>query len=168
MKIGRPGEYYGEDYLASIYDSIRHIGGERRRRDYECWKDGKVYYAEIKTDTAIAKTKKLPWEIFRLEDLGEKAYISWGWKTKVYHVVFFSPQLLKLYDLDTKDAHKTIWESWMHKDRKRIFPVGTVTDSDRLTFLYPIPISVLQRYGRCKVIDIGEEDPDRVDVMNFL
>lgn len=163
---GEPAEHYIAAYLNKKYDKVKEVGDKHKRIDYICSKNGKKYGIEGKTDTKIAETGNIPWEIFRIENNGEKAYISWGWKTKATKVIFFVPQNLELLEIEDKDARRTIWESWYSNQFKKIYPQGTITDEDRLTFFFLIPIKMLESKGRINRVPIGEERRNALDTLN--
>lgn len=159
MDIGRPGEFYIADYLKKEYDVVKKQGHLKKKYDYLCIKDNKTYLIEGKTDTKIAKTGNIPWEVFRMEEGGENVYISWGWRTKAKYVIFFSPAQLKLFKVEPEEVQKTIMESWiLPKINRKIYVKGTITDSDRLTFIFPVPISLLRRLDRIEEISLAEDE----------
>ena len=156
MEIGEPGETYIERYLEREYIKVIPVGKEKRRRDYRCFlANGVEHLIEVKTDTKIAQTSRLPWEVFRLEGGGRRAYLSWGYTTSSYRVIYFVPQWLKILDIRTEDMRRVIFEHLMGGGRE-VFVVHTLTDSDRITFLFPVPLHLL-RESRClKEVDIAE------------
>jgi hypothetical protein len=156
MDIGEPAEAYIARYLEREYVKVMAVGKERRRRDYRCFlADGTMHLNEGKTDTKIAETKRVPWEIFRLEKRGARAYISWGYASRCYRVIFYVPQWLKILDICAEDMRRAIFEHLMGKGRE-IFVAHTLTDSDRITFFFPVPISLLKELGCLKEVDIAE------------
>jgi len=156
MDIGEPGEAYIARYLEREYVRVVPIGKEKRRRDYRCFlANGVVHLVEGKTDTKIAQTSKVPWEVFRLERGGVKAYLSWGYATLSYRVIYFVPQWLRLIDIRTEDMRRAIFEHLMGRGRE-LFIAHTLTDSDRITFIFPVPLHLLRESGRLKEIDIAE------------
>ena len=155
MGIGEPGELYIAHYLEREYVRVIPVGREKRRRDYRCLlDDGTVHLVEGKTDTRIAQTSRVPWEIFRLEKGGMKAYLSWGYTTLSFRVIYFVPQWLKILDIRTADMRRAIFKHLMRGERLTI--VHTITDSDRITFFFPVPISLLKESGCLKEVDIAE------------
>jgi len=154
--IGEPAEAYIAHYLRREYVRVVPVGQEKQRRDYRCFlADGTMHLNEGKTDTKIAETKRVPWEIFRLEKRGARAYISWGYASRCYRVVFYVPQWLKILDIRAEDMRRAIFEHLMGKGRE-IFVAHTLTDSDRITFFFPVPISLLKELGCLKEVDIAE------------
>lgn len=156
MDIGGPAEAYIARYLEREYVKVIPVGKEKRRRDYRCFlANGTVHLVEGKTDTKIAQTSRVPWEVFRLEGGGRKAYLSWGYASPCYRVVYFVPQWLKILDIRTEDMRRVIFEHLMGKGRE-VFVTHTLTDSDRITFNFLVPLSIL-RNARCiKEVDIAE------------
>lgn len=156
MQIGEPGEAYIGSYLAREYIKVIPVGKEKRRRDYRCFlENGEVHLIEAKTDTRIASTSNVPWEVFRLEAGGIKAYMSWGYATPAYRVVYFVPQWMKILDVRSEDMRKLIFKHLMAKGHGlRI--VHTLTDEDRITFFFPVPLTLLRESGCIKEVNISE------------
>ncbi|GAJ00306.1 unnamed protein product [marine sediment metagenome] len=156
MEIGEPAEAYIARYLEREYVKVIPVGKEKRRRDYRCFlANGTVHLVEGKTDTKIAQTSRVPWEVFRLERGGIKAYLSWGYASPCYRVVYFVPQWLKILDIRTEDMRRVLFEHLMGGGRE-LFVVHTLTDSDRITFLFPVPLHLLRESGCLKEVDIAE------------
>jgi hypothetical protein len=156
MDISEPAEAYIARYLEREYVRVVPVGKEGHRRDYRCFlPNGKVHFNEGKTDTKIAETKKIPWEIFRLERRGAKAYISWGYASPCYKVVFYVHQWLQLLDVRAEDVRRVIFEHLMAKGRK-VFATHTLTDNDRITFNFLVPLSLLKEKDVLKEVDIAE------------
>lgn len=157
MNIGEPAEAYIARYLEREYVKVISVGKEKKRRDYRCFlANGKVHLIEGKTDTKIAETKNVPWEIFRLENRGMRAYLSWGYATLSYRVVYFVPQWLKILDIRTEDIRRVIFGHIMSRGRE-ISVAPTITDSDRITFNFLVPLSLLKKEpGILKEVDIAE------------
>ncbi len=156
MAIGEPGEAYIARYLEREYVKVIPVGKEKRRRDYRCFlPDGKMHLNEGKTDTKIAQTKRVPWEVFRLEQGGMRAYISWGYASSCYRVLFFVPQWLQILDIRTEDMRRVIFEHLMGKGRE-VFVAPTLTDSDRITFNFLVPLSLLREKECIKEVEIAE------------
>lgn len=155
MGVGKPGELYIARYLQYQYDKVESIGAERQRRDYRCsLADGTIHLNEGKTDTMIAKTNRITWEAFRLEKAGQRAYISWGYGSDCYRVIYFVPQQLKLLDVYAEAIRALIFSHIMGDERIPIWP--TVTDEDRITFNFCIPIDLLKAHSCVKVVEISE------------
>lgn len=155
MQIGEPGEAYIKAYLEREFIEVKPIGKEKRRRDYRCISsNGEVQFIEGKTDTKISQTKNIPWEIFRLEQSGMKAYLSWGYATSSKRVIFFVPQWLKLIDIQTGGLRQAIFDYFTAKNDLRVF--HTLTDNDRITFFFGIPISILRSFPWYKEVEISE------------
>ena len=156
MDIGDPGEAYIARYLEREYAKVIPVGKEKQRWDYRCFlHDGKVHLNEGKTDTKIAESKKIPWEIFRLENRGAKAYISWGYASPCHRVVFYVPQWLQILDIRAEDMRRVIFEHLMGKGRQ-VFATHTLTDKDRITFFFLVPLSLLKEKDVLKEVDIAE------------
>jgi len=156
MAIGEPGELYIARYLERQYVKVVAVGKERRRRDYQCFSvDGAMYLVEGKTDTKIAQTSKIPWEIFRLEKGGMKSYMSWGYASCCHSVIYFVPQWLKLLEVRTEDMRRVVFSHLMGRGRE-VFVAHTITDSDRITFNFLVPLSLLRQKGCVKEVDIAE------------
>jgi len=156
MQIGEPGEAYIGSYLARRYVKVIPIGKEQRRRDYRCFlESGKFDLVEGKTDTRIAVTSRVPWEVLRLEQKGMRAYISWGYATQASRVIYFVPQWMKILDIGSADMRKLIFSHLMAKQQE-LRMVYTLTDEDRITFFFPVPITLLRASGYMKEIDIAE------------
>lgn len=156
MGIGEPAEAYIARYLEREYVKVMSVGKERRRRDYRCFSaNGKVELIEGKTDTKIAQTKKIPWEVFRLENGGMRCYVSWGYASQAVRVVYFVPQWLKLLDIRVEDIRRVIFEHLMAKGRE-VFVAPTLTDRDRITFNFLVPLSLLREKDVLKEVDIAE------------
>ncbi len=156
MNIGEPAEAYIARYLEREYVKVIPIGKEKRRRDYRCFlANGTVHLVEGKTDTKIAQTSRVPWEVFRLERGGIKAYLSWGYASPCYRVVYFVPQWLRILDIRTEDIRQVIFEHLMGKGRE-VFVAPTLTDSDRITFNFLVPLNLLREKGCLKEVDIAE------------
>ncbi len=156
MDIGEPAEAYIARYLEREYVKVIPVGKEKRRRDYRCFlANGTVHLVEGKTDTKIAQTSRVPWEVFRLERGGMRAYISWGYASSCYRVVYFVPQWLRIVDIRTEDMRRAIFEHLMGKGRE-VFVTHTLTDSDRITFIFLVPLSLLREKGCIKEVDIAE------------
>ena len=154
--IGEPGELYIARYLEREYVKVIPVGKQNRRQDYRCFlADGKVHLIEGKTDTKIAESLNIPWEIFRLEKRGQKAYISWGWASPCCKVVFYVPQWMKVLEIRAPDMRQVIFEHLMSKGHN-VFIRHTLTDRDRITFFFPVPISLLKESGCLKEVDIAE------------
>ena len=160
MGIGNPGELYILTYLERQYVKVEPIGGEHKRRDYRCFIDsGNSEDVEGKTDTQIAVTHNLPWEPFRIENDGQRAYISWGYNTSVQRCIFYSPQLLSIYDIRNEDIRRVIWNHIYEKPPQRVIHcVPTITDNDRITFIFTVPIDLLNKAGVLTTVDISEYD----------
>jgi len=155
MRIGEPAEAYIARYLEREYVKVISVGRERRRRDYRCFlANGTVHLVEGKTDTRIAQTSKVPWEVFRLEKGGMKAYLSWGYTTSACRVIYFVPQWLRILDIHTAGTRRAIFQHLMRGRRLAI--AHTITDNDRVTFFFPVPISLLKESGCLKEVDIAE------------
>lgn len=156
MDIGAPGEAYIARYLEREYVRVIPVGKEKHRRDYRCFlANGMVHLVEGKTDTKVALTSRLPWEVFRLERGGVKAYLSWGYASPCYRVIYFVPQWLRIIDIHTEDMRRAIFEHLMGKGRE-VFVTHTLTDSDRITFNFLVPLSLLRKARCLKEIDIAE------------
>lgn len=156
MDIGEPGEAYIARYLEREYVKVIPVGKEKRRRDYRCFlANGTVHLVEGKTDTKIAQTSRVPWEVFRLERGGIKAYLSWGYTTQAIRVIYFVPQWMKILDIRSADIRKLIFTHLMAKGRE-LHVVHTLTDEDRITFFFPVPITLLRESGCVKEVDISE------------
>lgn len=156
MGIGEPGEAYIARYLEREYVKVIPVGKEKRRRDYRCFlANGGVDLVEGKTDTKIAQTSRIPWEVFRLEKGGMRAYISWGYASPVSRVIFFVPQWLRILDIRAKDIRRVIFEHLMDKGRQ-VFVTHTLTDSDRITFNFLVPLGLLREKDTVKEVDIAE------------
>jgi len=156
MDIGEPAEAYVARYLEREYVRVVPVGKEKRRRDFRCFlRDGKVHLNECKTDTKIAESKNIPWEIFRLENHGVKAYISWGYASPCYRVIFYVPQWFRLLDVRAEDVRRVIFEHFMAKGRQ--IPIApTLTDKDRITFNFLVPLSLLKEKNVLKEVEIAE------------
>jgi len=157
MDIGEPAEAYVARYLEREYGYVRvvPVGKERKRRDFRCFlANGSMHLNECKTDTVIAKRKNIPWEIFRLENKGARAYISWGYASRCYRVIYYVPQWFRLLDVRAEDIRRVIFEHLMAKDRLLIAP--TLTDKDRITFNFLVPLDLLKAKGVLKEIEIAE------------
>ena len=156
MGIGEPGEVYIARYLEREYVKVVPVGKEKRRRDYRCFlPNGAAHLVEGKTDTRIAETKRVPWEIFRLEKGGMKAYLSWGYASYCYRVVYFVPQWMQILDIHSADMRKLIFSDLMSRSRK-VFVAHTLTDSDRITFNFLVPLSLLREKDCIKEVEIAE------------
>lgn len=156
MEIGEPGEHYIKSYLEREYMKVVPVGREKKRRDYRCvLESGRVELVEGKTDTVIASTKRLPWEAFRIENNGTRAYISWGYTNQASRVVFFVPQWLKILDVYSLDVRRLIFAHLMAKGRE-IYLTHTLTDEDRITFFFVVPLDLLRQAGYLKETDIAE------------
>ena len=156
MGIGEPGEVYIAHYLESEYVKVVPVGKEKRRRDYRCFlADGTVHLVEGKTDTKIAQTKRVPWEIFRLEAGGMRAYLSWGYASNCHRVIYFVPQWLEILDVLTEDMRRAIFSHLMSGGRD-VFVAPTITDSDRITFNFLVPLSLLREKDCIKEVEIAE------------
>ncbi|MCL0084002.1 hypothetical protein M1N82_00360 [Dehalococcoidia bacterium] len=156
MEIGEPGERYIKSYLERHYVKVVPVGKERKRRDYRCFSESnKVELVEGKTDTMIALTKRIPWEAFRIENSGARAYISWGYTNQASRVVFFVPQWLKILDVYSLDIRRLIFAHLMAK-RREIYLAHTLTDEDRITFFFAVPLNLLREAGYLKETDIAE------------
>jgi len=156
MGIGEPGEVYIGRYLEREYVKVIPVGKEKRRRDYRCFlANGTVHLVEGKTDTRIAETQRVPWEVFRLENRGTKAYLSWGYASYSYRVIYFVPQWMRLLDIHSADMRQLIFGHLMSKGRE-VFIAHTLTDSDRITFNFLVPLSLLREKDCIKEIEIAE------------
>lgn len=156
MDIGEPAEAYIARYLEREYVKVVPIGKEKQRRDYRCFlANGTVHLVEGKTDTKIAQTSRVPWEVFRLERGGMKAYLSWGYASPCYRVVYFVPQWLRILDIRTEDMRRAIFEHLMGTGHE-VFVTHTLTDSDRITFIFLVPLTLLREAGYLKEVDIAE------------
>ena len=156
MGIGEPAEAYIARYLEREYARVIPIGKEKRRRDYRCFlADGTVHLIEGKTDTRIAQTLRVPWEIFRLEKEGMKAYISWGYASYCHRVIYYVPQWLKILDISVKNMRRAIFSHIMERGRE-IFVAPTLTDSDRITFNFLVPLNLLREKDCIKEVEIAE------------
>jgi len=156
MDIGEPAEAYVARYLEREYVRVVPVGKERQRRDYRCFlPDGKMHLNECKADTKIAETRKIPWEIFRLEKRGARAYISWGYTSPCYRVVFYVPQWFRLLDVRAEDVRRVIFEHLMSKG-SQVFVRPTLTDKDRITFNFLVPLSLLKEKDILKEVEIAE------------
>lgn len=156
MGIGEPGEAYIARYLEREYVRVIPVGKEKRRRDYRCFlANGGVDLVEGKTDTKIAQTSRIPWEVFRLEQKGLRAYISWGYASQASRVIYFVPQWMKILDIRSADIRRLIFMHLMAKGRE-LHVVHTLTDEDRITFFFPVPINLLRESGCMKEVDISE------------
>jgi len=155
MDIGEPAEAYVARYLEREYVKVVPVGKERQRRDFCCFlPDGKMHLNECKTDTRIAETTKIPWEIFRLEKRGARAYISWGYASPCYRVVFYVPQWFRLLDVRAQDVRRVIFKHLMSKGRLLVAP--TLTDKDRITFNFLVPLGLLKQNNVLKEVEIAE------------
>jgi hypothetical protein len=156
--IGEPAEAYVARYLEREYGYVRvvPVGKEGKRRDFRCFlSDGRMHLNECKTDTVIAKRKNIPWEIFRLENKGAKAYISWGYASRCYRVIYYVPQWFRLLDVRAEDVRRVIFEHLMAKGRLLIAP--TLTDNDRITFNFLVPLNLLKaKKDVLKEVEIAE------------
>jgi len=156
MDIGEPAEAYIARYLRREYVRVVPVGQEKQRRDYRCFlADGTVHLNEGKTDTKIAETKRVPWEIFRLEKRGARAYISWGYASRCHRVVFYVPQWLKILDIRAEDMRRAIFEHFMSRGHE-IFIAPTLTDKDRITFNFLVPLNLLKTKDVLKEVEIAE------------
>lgn len=156
MAIGEPAEAYIARYLEREYVKVVPVGKEKRRRDYRCFlANGMADLVEGKTDTRIAQTLRVPWEVFRLEQKGLRAYISWGYASEAVRVVYFVPQWMKIIDIRSADIRKLIFTHLMARGQE-LHIVHTLTDEDRITFFLPVPISLLRKSSCIKEVDISE------------
>jgi len=156
MDIGEPAEAYIARYLEREYTRVTPLGKEKHRRDYRCFlPDGTVHLNEGKTDTKIAQSRKIPWEVFRLEKRGQQAYISWGYASRCYRVIFFVPQWFRILDVRAEDVRRAIFEHLMSKGRQ-VFVSHTLTDRDRITFNFLVPLSLLKEKDVLKEVEIAE------------
>ena len=156
MGIGEPGEAYIARYLEREYVKVIPVGKEKRRRDYRCFlPNGTVHLVEGKTDTKIVETKRVPWEIFRLENGGMKAYLSWGYASPCLRVIYFVPQWLQILDIYVEDMRRAIFSHIMGRGRE-IFVAPTLTDNDRITFNFLVPLSLLREKDCIKEVEIAE------------
>ena len=157
MRVGEPGERYIQAYLQTEYDRVEPLGHEKQRRDYRCFKEGAVHLNEGKTDTVIAQTRRIPWEAFRLEENGQRAYIAWGYERQIFRVLFFVPQWMEILDVKADEARIALFRHIMSKGRQHEIPVlPTITDKDRLTFFFAVPIQVLEEAGALRRVRIAE------------
>jgi hypothetical protein len=155
MDIGGPAEAYIARYLEREYVRVVPVGKEKQRRDYRCYlPDGKMHLNEAKTDTKIAETKNIPWEIFRLEKKGAEAYISWGYASRCYRVIYYVPQWFRLLDVHAEDVRRVIFEHVRAKGRLLVAP--TLTDKDRITFNFLVPLGLLKAKDIVKEVEIAE------------
>ena len=155
MRIGDPGEHYIQAYLEREYDRVEPLGHEKKRRDYRCFKKGMIHLNEGKTDTRIAQTRNIPWEVFRLEEKGQRAYIAWGYEKQTFRVLFFVPQWMEILDMKAADVRAVLFRHIMSKGRE-IPVVPTLTDEDRITFFFVVPIRLLEEAGALRRIRIAE------------
>jgi len=147
MNIGGPGEMYIMKYLQREYATVIPVGQEKRRRDYRCLgPNGIVHLNEGKTDTMIHQTKRVPWEVLRIEERGHHAYISWGYRSECYRVIYFVPQALLLLDVRVQDVQRLIFRHIMARGGE-VFIRPALTDSDRITFNFLVPVSLLKQEG---------------------
>lgn len=157
MHTGEPGEAYIGAYLAREYDRVLPVGKEKRRRDYRCFKQGAVHLNEGKTDTRIAETHRVPWEAFRLEERGQRAYTAWGWERDTFRVLFFVPQWMQVLDVTAQDMRRVIFENSMNPNSLYQIPLlHTLTDQDRITYFFAVPIGLLEEAGALRRVRIAE------------
>lgn len=156
MRVGGPGEEYIACYLETEYARVERVGALRQRRDFRCFlPDGTIHLNEGKTDTRIAETRRVPWEVFRLEGEGQRAYLSWGYGSPVYRVIYFVPQWLRLLDVQAEHVRRLIFDHIKNGGRTTpIFP--TVTDNDRITANFLVPLGLLKQHGYLREVDIAE------------
>ena len=155
MQIGGPGEAYIKKYLEREYERVIPVGKRKKRWDYECYpKGGGMHLNEGKTDTRIADTLRIPWEAFRLEDGGSRGYTSWGYAGRAHRVIYFVPQWLKILDVRSADVRRLIFRHVMAGGHLPIVP--TLTDKDRITFLFGVPIALLKEADLLKETEIAE------------
>ena len=154
--IGEPAEAYIARYLRREYAKVIPVGKEGRRLDYRCFlANGTVDLVEGKTDTKVALTQRVPWEIFRLERGGIKAYLSWGYASRCSRVIYFVPQWLRILDIYTADIRRLIFGHLMGRGRE-VFAAHTLTDSDRITFNFLVPLGLLREGGCVREVEIAE------------
>jgi len=140
MNIGGPAEAYITHYLQREYIKVVPIGIEKHRRDYRCYlPDGTTHLVEAKTDTVIANSKRIPW----------------GYASSCFKVVYYVPQWMKLLDIRTNDIRRFIFQHIM-SCKNGIFIRPALTDSDRITFNFLVPLNLLRQAELLREVEVAQ------------